>query len=139
MTVVFMLGFGMKQEQNPQTITWTDLKDIRFKKKFNIEVGMVFLYPTFGTKVKALSGKELIIRGYIIPINTEETYVISQFPMAQCFFCGGAGPESMIELRLKNKKRFKTDEVYTFKGTLRLNRDNIEELNYIFEEVELAD
>lgn len=137
--VVFMLGFNIKQEQIPQTIAWTDLKDVRFKKKLNIEVGMVFLYPIFGARVKALSGKELLIKGYTIPINMEGTYVISQYPMAQCFFCGGAGPESMIELRLKKKKRFKTDEIHTFKGKLRLNPDNIEELNYIFEEAELSD
>lgn len=139
MSFIFMLGIGIEQPQEPKAISWTDLKDVRFKKKFNIEVGMVFLYPAFGSKVKALSGKELIIKGYTIPINTEGTYVISQYPMAQCFFCGGAGPESMIELRLKKKKRFKTDEIHTFKGKLRLNPDNIDELNYIFEEAELAD
>ena len=137
--MIFMLGLNVKQEQTPTTITWTDLKDVRFRKKYNEEVGMVFLYPSFGPKVKALSGKELIIKGYTIPINTEGTYVISQYPMAQCFFCGGAGPESMIELRLKKKKRFKTDEIHIFKGKLRLNPDNIEELNYIFEEAELVD
>jgi hypothetical protein len=136
---LFMLGIVVTQEQVPQTISWKDLKDVRFKKKLNPEVGMVFLYPEFGLKVKALSGKELIIKGYTIPINTEGTYVISQYPMSQCFFCGGAGPESMIELRLKKKRRFKTDEIHTFKGKLRLNPDNIEELNYVFEEAELVD
>lgn len=137
--ISFVLGISVIQDQIPQTISWTDLKDVRFKKKLNIEVGMIFLYPEFGPKVKAFSGKELIIKGYTIPINTEGTYVISQYPMAQCFFCGGAGPESMIELRLKKKKRFKTDEIHTFKGKLRLNPDNIEELNYVFEEAELTE
>ncbi len=105
--LILMLGLSIGEEQIPQAITWIDLKDVRFKKKLNIEVGMMFLYPTFGAKVKVLSGKELIIKGYTIPINTEGTYVISQFPMAQCFFCGGAGPESMIELRLKKKNASK--------------------------------
>ncbi|MCU0469228.1 MAG: DUF3299 domain-containing protein [Arcicella sp.] len=136
---LFILGTASLQEQLPQVISWKDLKDVRFRKKLNPEVGMVFLYPEFGLKVKTLSGKELIIKGYTIPINTEGTYVISQYPMSQCFFCGGAGPESMIELRLKKNKRFKTDEIHTFKGKLRLNPDNIEELNYVFEEAELVD
>ena len=64
-----------------------------FKKKFNEEVGMIFLDPTFGSRVKSLNGKRLIIKGYTIPIKTEGTYGISQYPMAQCSFCGGAESE----------------------------------------------
>jgi hypothetical protein len=45
----------------------------------------------------------------------------------------------MIELQLKKKWRFKTDEMHTFKGELRLNPDNIDELNYVFEGAELVD
>ena len=120
-----------------QKITWKDLQDVRFKKRFNKQESMFFLYPTFGEKVKALAGKEVEIRGYMIPVNpTENIYVLSAYPMAACFFCGGSGPESIIQLKLKRPKRFATDEIWAVKGILQLNADNIEELNYILQETE---
>lgn len=122
---------------SPQKITWKDLKDVQFRKKFNKQENMFFLYPHFGEKVKALEGKELEIRGYMIPVNpAENIYVLSAYPMAACFFCGGSGPESIIQLKLKKPKRFVTDEIWLVRGTLQLNTDNIEELNYIFQNTE---
>ncbi|GAB3510240.1 hypothetical protein GCM10027442_18490 [Emticicia fontis] len=130
-----MLSFSW--QISPQKITWKDLQDVRFKKRFNKQEGMFFLYPSFGEKVKALEGKELEIRGYIIPVNpTENVYVLSANPMAACFFCGGSGPESIIQLKLKRAKRFATDEIWVVRGTLKLNADNIEELNYILQDTE---
>lgn len=84
-----------------------------------------------------MEGKEVEIRGYMIPVNPNENiYVLSAQPMAACFFCGGSGPESIIQLKLKNHKRFATDKIWTVRGTLRLNEDNIEELNYILQGTE---
>ncbi|WP_200942790.1 hypothetical protein [Dyadobacter sp. Leaf189] len=59
--------------------------------------------------------------------------------MASCFFCGGAGPESIIELQFKNKKqKFKTDAVKFVKGKLLLNPTDVEHLNYILTEAEVV-
>lgn len=135
--ILLLLGLIQKlvaQEFEAKNITWNDLKDVRFQKKLNVELGMFFFYPTFGPKVVALNGREIIIKGYTIPIDTEGTFVVSQNPMSMCFFCGKAGPESMMQLNFHRKQRFKTDEIHTFKGRLRLNPDNINELNYILEE-----
>lgn len=99
---------------------------------------MFFLYPQFGEKVRALEDKEIEIRGYMIPVNPNENiYVLSANPMAACFFCGGSGPESIIQLKLKNPKRFATDEIWSVRGTLKLNADNIDELNYILQATEV--
>jgi hypothetical protein len=120
-----------------QKIDWRDLQDVRFKKKFNKQANMFFLYPEFGEKVKALEGKEVEIRGYMIPVNpTENIYVLSAYPMASCFFCGSSGPESIVQLKLKQPRRFFTDEIWTVKGTLKLNADNLDELNYILQNTE---
>lgn len=117
----------------PAEINWKKLSDVKFTRKLNKEVSMYFLYPTFGPDVLALKGKEIQIRGYIIPVDENENiYVISAQPMASCFFCGGSGPESIMELQFKNRKeKFKTDEIRTIKGTLLLNPGDIEHLNYI--------
>ncbi|MEA5256679.1 DUF3299 domain-containing protein [Arcicella aquatica] len=141
--IIAMLLAGIQlataQGFDTKRITWNDLKDVRFKKRLNIELGMFFLYPTFGPKVAVLDGRELIIKGYTIPIDTEGTFVVSQNPMAMCFFCGKAGPESMIQLKFAKAHHFKTDEIHSFKGRLRLNTNNVNELNYILEDVEIED
>ena len=117
-----------------QPITWDQLTDVKFTKKFSAELGIELLEASFGTSVKALDGKEIIIKGYIIPLDPLGTqYVISRNPMASCFFCGGSGPETVAELRLhpKSIRRYATDEMLSFKGKLMLNEKNSESLNYV--------
>jgi len=130
--ILISMCFGFSVQGIPQTIGWKDLHDVKFKKKFNKRENLLFLYPEFGERVKALEGKEIQIRGYMIPVNpAENVFVLSANPMAACFFCGGSGPESIIQLKLKQPRRFATDEIWTVKGTLKLNADNLEELNYV--------
>lgn len=117
-----------------QSITWDQLTDVKFSKKYAPEFGIELLEASFGPSLKALDGKQVIIKGYIIPLDPLGTqYVISRNPMASCFFCGGSGPETVAELRLhpKSIRRYATDEILTFKGTLMLNENNAESLNYV--------
>jgi hypothetical protein len=118
----------------PVKINWSNLKDVKFKRKFNDEINQYLLYPTFGESIKKLQGKKVEIKGYVIPIS-QEFYVLSAFPMASCFFCGGSGPESIIQLNFNKTKRYRTDQIITVVGILKLNAENIEDLNYILEEV----
>ncbi|MEM7660041.1 MAG: DUF3299 domain-containing protein, partial [Bacteroidota bacterium] len=80
------------------------------------------------------------IKGYMLPIDLEgNAYYLSAYPFSSCFFCGGAGQESVMELRLKKAKQsFQQDEFVTLRGRLRLNNRELE-LNYILEEVERVD
>ena len=117
-----------------QTVIWDQLTDVKFTKKYSAEFGIELLHASFGESVRLLEGKEIIIKGYIIPLDPLGTqYVISRNPMASCFFCGGSGPETVAELRLhpKSIRRYSTDEILTFKGTLMLNESNSESLNYV--------
>lgn len=116
------------------TLTWSQLTDVKFSKVFSPEAGIEILEASFGPSVQALEGSEVIIKGYMIPLDPLGTqYVLSRNPMVSCFFCGGAGPESVAELRLhpKSIRRYATDEVITFKGTLELNEKNLEAFNYV--------
>jgi hypothetical protein len=98
------------------------------------------LFPTFGATVKKIENKPVFIKGYMVPIDPESNqYVLSAFPYSMCFFCGGAGPESVMGLKLKKNQRFKTDEIHTFKGKLMLNSTDLFELNYILTEAEVVD
>ncbi|MDZ7845758.1 MAG: hypothetical protein U5L96_02695 [Owenweeksia sp.] len=68
--------------------------------------------------------REVAIAGYLIPIDIEaQKYALSKNPFTSCFFCGGAGPETVIELRFAEPPgRFATDEYLMIKGNLHLNR-----------------
>ena len=138
---IFMYSLFPYENGTPVPINWKRLTDVAFARKLNKEVSMYFLYPTFGPSVNALKGKQIQIRGYMIPVDQENNiYVISAQPMSMCFFCGGAGPESIMELQLKDKRlKFQTDAVKTVRGRLELNPDDIEHLNYILKNAEIVD
>ncbi|MCE7040338.1 DUF3299 domain-containing protein [Dyadobacter sp. CY312] len=136
LALLVLSGTLAASEVSPIAINWKRLTDVEFTRKLNNELSMYFLYPTFGPSVTALRGKEIQIKGYMIPVDEENNiYVISAQPMTMCFFCGGAGPESIIELQLRNKKqRFKTDDVRIVRGRLYLNPTDVEHLNYILKD-----
>jgi hypothetical protein len=133
---IFVLGAFA---QNPQSITWKDLSQVQFSKKLNKQLGEVFMYPTFDKKIANLNGKEVVIKGYMIPMDPAAgLFVVSANPMASCFFCGASGLESLIELDFKKKgQRFKTDEVKSIKGIFRTNDSDVEHLIYLIEQAEV--
>lgn len=121
-------------------IDWDLLAKVEWSEKYSVEHDEMFYYPKFGKEVLALNGQPVQIKGYVIPVDVETGYfVLSANPFASCFFCGQAGPESILELQLKEGgKKFKTDDVRTFKGTLRLNYEDLMHCNYILENAEVV-
>jgi hypothetical protein len=97
--------------------------------------------PTFGPSIQKLKNQPVVITGYILPVDLDANlYVLSAFPFSACFFCGGAGPETVMTLNFKKgTRKFKTDERLTFQGTLKLNADDIYQMNYILEGAEIVD
>lgn len=76
----------------------------------------------FTEEVEALDGQLVTIKGFMIPLDTEGIeYALSAFPMSECFFCGNAGPTSMLELQLTKAKRYSLDSYETFTGKLVLS------------------
>lgn len=122
-------------------ITWEVLKDVKFTDKWSEEFQAYYQVPKFGPALKALEGKEVVIKGYIIPVDViDDYYVLSANPYSSCFFCGQAGPESVMEVQMKKaNKDLKMDQVLTFKGKLKLNAEDIYQLNYILEDAEIVD
>ncbi len=129
--VVFVSPFAVAQEQ----LTWADFADVKFEPVYNEKYDVNFLMPTFGEKIISYRGKQVSIKGYFLDISgSGEIFLISQNPMASCFFCGGAGPETIIEVSFKEKPPFKTDQIVTVSGVLELNRNNVAHCNYILSE-----
>lgn len=122
-------------------LTWDILAMVDFEDTFNEELQDFIPYPTFHAPVQILEGQEVIVQGFVIPLEEtgEEIFVVlSANPYISCFFCGGAGPETVMDIKLKPdiQRRFSTDEKIAFRGRLRLNSDDLYYLNYILEEAE---
>jgi hypothetical protein len=136
--VLFSMGASYRPEEvstppAPTELTWKALTDVQFKEVYIPELDAYYWKPAFGASVKAIEGKEVFITCYVIPVDVDDNfYVVSRYPYANCFFCGGGGPESVVDIQFAGKNRqYKTDERLTFKGKFKLNADDIYQMNYI--------
>lgn len=136
--ILFLFTFWSVAAIQKEPDIWGMFAKTRFVEKLNREFNMYFLYPNFPDELKAMEGKIVSVSGFYIPLDiaTSNYAVLSKFPMAECFFCGGAGPETIVVGKLKTKpsRRIKTDEIITIKGKLKLNSEDVEEMNFILEE-----
>src|SRR5690554_8176338 len=104
-TAVFLMSFspkdlGVKNErtefQKPTEITWQLLGQIDFVKQKNAYYGEV-MYPMINSTLKALRGKKIKVWGCIVPYDSK-SYALTKNGFAQCFFCGIAGPDTMMRI-----------------------------------------
>jgi len=133
-----LFAFSMKGFAQHTKIDWAFLAKVEWGEKYFEEYDETVWYPDYSEEVLAMDGKLVEIKGYIIPIDVEAGfYVLSANPFASCFFCGNAGPESVVELQFEGElsKTYTTDEIATFQGRLKLNWDDLEHCNYILQNV----
>ena len=113
---------------------WDAFAKTKFEPKYYEKLGEYLFYPTFSTDLKALVGKEITLQGFYVPFAAEggNYIVLSKFPMSQCFFCGGAGPESIAEVNfVRDLPKLQIDDLVTVKGKLKLNTDDMDHVNFI--------
>ncbi|MGV8139069.1 MAG: hypothetical protein AB2L20_28045 [Mangrovibacterium sp.] len=125
-----------------QEIYWKQLAKVRWTKAYVTELDDYYDLPFFATEIKALDGKQIIIEGFSIPLEVgSKTFALSAQPSRMCFFCNGAGPESVMEVIVnqedKSFDKVRTDWFIKIRGTLKLNRKDPDHLMYILENVEL--
>ncbi len=128
--------------QGQREIDWVDLSDVEFVPEFIDSMQMSYLMPIFGNIPRELSGKEVALKGYFIPVNEDnEFYVLSKKPNASCYFCGAAGPETIVEIDLHKdqRKRIKMDDRIKVTGRFEINGVDLNHCNYILREVQLID
>ncbi len=137
---VFLI-FGISVFAQMKTDMWNEFAKTKFEPKYYEKIGEYLFYPNFSVELKALVGKEITIEGFYVPFAPEEgNYVIlSKFPMSQCFFCGGGGPESIVEVTFRDgSTKFQVDDLINVKGTLKLNTDDAEHVNFIITDAALV-
>jgi hypothetical protein len=118
------------------SLVWPKLYDIRYEKAAD-KLGE-YEKPIFSSAVKALNGKMVTLPGYMIPFENGtkgNVFMLSSLPLNACFFCGVGGPESVVEIRLKQAISY-TEKPIEVKGVLRLNDTNPDKMIYTLEQAE---
>ncbi|MFC0264047.1 hypothetical protein [Fontibacter flavus] len=133
--VLALIGSVALAQTSPNV--WRDLSEVTYKIGQD-EFGELYI-PVFSDKIKKLEGKVVEADGYIIPFEgmfKPEHIILSSLPLAECFFCGSGGPETVMEVMMKNPIKYTSKRVKV-RGKLTLNDKDPEKLMYILKDAEL--
>jgi hypothetical protein len=118
LAVLFCSVETMGQTEN----FWQVLAEVHFREEKD-KRGFTMERPMFSKYLKSFHGKKIKLKGYIIPL--EETgghgkFMLSSLPFNVCYFCGAAGPETVVEIETSQKIKFMTKQII-IEGILSLN------------------
>lgn len=110
---------------------WHVLAEVGFRKEkkngYEMEV------PLFSNHLKSWDGKKIKLQGYVIPVGEvgdESKFMFSSLPFNVCYFCGAAGPETIMEVESLQKVKF-TSQAIWMEGILQLNEKDPDRHIYI--------
>lgn len=129
-SLLILTGTLFSQEEAQSS--WQTLGKVTFKKKYDDLLGFKIDIPVFSDAVRAIDGSEIELRGYIVPTQgykSHNEFVFSAFPYNMCFFCGGAGPETVIEVETSEAIEYTADPI-TIRGIITLNDEDPNRLMY---------
>jgi len=143
--LLFGISFSAVAQETPaeapKKSLWKTLGKITYKKKYDELMGFKIDIPVFSDPIKKLDGKEVEVKGYIIPVEgykSHKEFILSAFPYNMCFFCGGAGPETVMEVEAVEGIEYSAEQVI-IRGKLQLNDDDINRLMYLLTDAVLVD
>ncbi len=140
---ILLLVFGIltlgassafSQTQN----VWKNLSEVSYKISED-QYGELYV-PVFSANITKLEGKVVEADGYIIPFEgmfKPQQIILSSLPLAECFFCGSGGPETVMEVMLSSPIKYTSNRVKV-RGKLTLNSKDPEKLMYILKEATLV-
>jgi hypothetical protein len=116
-------------------ITWRNVVDI-YAKEFRLtEKNSTSTINKQTMSLEDVVNKKVTIKGYFLDLDPNgEWYILSKNPFATCFFCGKAGPETILELvGFKNKKKFKSDDMVEVTGVFNTIYDLEGKISFVLE------
>ncbi len=130
---IYLVGYTSAQKN-----AWGMLMLTETEKQFDPTLGMEIDIPNIHPAAQQLNGQQIQLEGFIIPLEGKKSqshFMFSSFPINMCYFCGRAGPESVIEVFMKDGEAMPfTDKKIWIQGTLRVNaqdpQSNIYTLQY---------
>jgi len=120
---------------------WQILANVGFETKPSRETGFEIESPVFSKYLKNWNGKKIKIKGYLIPLSEmggRHEYMLSSLPFNQCYFCGGAGPETVVEVQTNEKIKFVTRQI-SIEGVLVLNDTDPDHHMYILKDAKFVE
>lgn len=140
--------FVVETEEQPSG-PWEDLLTLKFAIRFDESVDDVIFEPKFSKKINKYEGKTIEVEGFVIPHDVAadamanldddgQKFMFSAFPLASCFFCGGAGAESVMEAFPKEPLQY-TEQKIKIRGRLEFNTDDFLQLPYLLKDVVLVE
>jgi hypothetical protein len=122
-----------QQENFWHTLAQVGFKNVKDKNGYDAEV------PSFSKYLKTFNGKKISIKGYVIPLEEvggSGKFMLSSLPFNLCYFCGAAGPETVVEVETKEKVKFSSKQI-TMEGIIVLNETDPDHHIYILKNAKL--
>lgn len=126
---------------NFQNSGWELLEKVELEREWDDFMAMDVDRAVFSEELKSMAGKTIFLSGYIIPLEQsvdQKYFVLSRFPFQSCFFCGAAGPETVVEVYPTEKIRV-SDKLIRMSGTLELNDSDPLHLFYALRKAEIVE
>jgi hypothetical protein len=133
-----LLVFSQFSAHAQTSNVWKSLAEVTYKISQD-NFGELYV-PVFSENIKKLEGKVVEADGYIIPFEgmfKPEHIILSSLPLAECFFCGSGGPETVMEAMMATPIKYTSKRVKV-RGTLTLNAKDPEKLMYILKNAKLV-
>jgi len=131
-TFIFTIGLSYSVIGQPND--WANLAFVSKTKTFDENYGIEIERIEPGILAQQMNGKEIEVPGFIIPLTgkiEQSHFMFSKFPQNMCFFCGKAGPESAMQVFMKDDEKIPfTQDKIKLKGTLIINNDEASGLLY---------
>lgn len=138
---LFLLAFLPPAGNTPEG--WELLSDVEVVRVYDQFLEQEVEKPVFSELLQGHHKTEIELQGFVIPLNevgSSDYFVLSRFPYQSCFFCGNAGPETVVEVYANEQLSLKDQQVRV-RGTLYLNEEDPLHLYYIMKDctIELLD
>lgn len=128
---LLVLWMGVTTATAQEINFWHILAEVGFKKT-KIAYGEMET-PVFSNHLKSYQGKKIKLKGFVIPVSEtgdESKFMLSALPFNVCYFCGAAGPETIVEVETNQKVKFTTQPIL-MEGILLLNEKDPDHHIYI--------
>jgi hypothetical protein len=128
LVLVLMPWVAFSQTEN----FWQVLAEVSFKTETD-KAGYTIERPMFSKYLKSFQGKKVRLKGHIIPLEEsggKGKFMLSSLPFNVCYFCGAAGPETVVEVDTKQSVKFTTKQII-MEGSLHLNDSDPDHHIYI--------
>lgn len=118
---------------------WQVLGEVGFQTRKDAS-GSIIETPVFSKNLKSYNGKKIRLKGFVIPVNEvgdQDKFMLSSLPFNVCYFCGAAGPETVIEVESQDGIRFNSKAILV-EGYLYLNDTDPDHHMYMLKSAQLV-